>query len=420
MEKWLLNSAKAIGLSHMEDKIPCQDNVITIYKNDVYAAVLSDGCGSAYFSQYGSKIVVEKVSEYLCDNFDDLYLQNEDSIKKTITNLILDNINKFAQTNIKDINKYFATDLGKRNYNKVTNYEIMKLLSKEDAQKLLYEMLFDATVLFVAIKKEKSLIGHCGDGFILGYKNDEFVVISEEPKFSERNETNYPSSVYNLSKAYKDEKYWNLFRIIKNNSTEYLGFTLMSDGAEKSLVLIKGESSTPVKNNNALLYEIIYNEKPEDASKYLTELLEQTYRERTNGDGDLIEITDDDVSVALMVSTNYNVSTNDAPKIAQENNDSFEQSKAVMFYDAKLRKMLSIKGYLDIEKYDWLNSVFKFLIEKYKEKKYEYNEFLILLKKQFYAEKEDIETILFYGRKCGVIVVKPFEIICSGGGTSES
>ena len=421
MANWLLNSAKVIGLSHIEDEIPCQDSVITVCKNNISVAVLSDGCGSAHFSQYGSKIVVEKVSEFLCDNFDKLYVQDEDSIRKTITDLVLDNVNKFAIANIKAINKYFETDLGKRNFNKVTSYEIMRLLPKSDAQKLLYETLFDATVLFVAVKDNKCLVGHCGDGFILGYKNNEFEVVSEEPKLGERNETNYPSSVYNLSKAYNNKKYWDMFRIIKIDSNSYLGFTLMSDGAEKSLVSIKGGISKPVKNNNALLYEIVCNEKPEDATKFLTELLEQTYRERTNSDGDLVEITDDDVSVALMVSSNYKFDEIVARESIKEDTrieEPKESIKTVMFYDEKLRRRLYIKGVLNIEKYEWLDSVFKYSIEKYKESKYDTKTYDDLLVKQFHVDEEDLRQIYFYGQKCGVIKAKPFEIICNGGDIS--
>lgn len=421
MAEWLLNSAKVIGLSHIEEEIPCQDSVITVCKNNVSVAVLSDGCGSAHFSQYGSKIVVEKVSEFLCDNFDKLYVQDEDSIKKTITDLILDNVNKFAIANIKDINKYFETDLGKRDYNKVNSYEIMRLLPKSDAQKLLYETLFDATVLFVAVKDNKCLVGHCGDGFILGYKNNEFEVVSEEPKLGERNETNYPSSVYNLSKACNDKEYWDLFRIIKIDSNSYLGFTLMSDGAEKSLVSIKGDISKPIKKNNALLYDIVYNEKPEKATEYLTLQLEQTYRERTNNDGDLVEITDDDVSVALMVSSNYKVAKIEARESNKEDTiieEPKENIKTVMFYDEKLRRRLYIKGVLDIDKYEWLDSVFKYSIEKYKESKYDTKTYDDLLVKQFHVDKEDLRQIYFYGEKCGVIKAKPFEIICNGGDIS--
>lgn len=421
MANWILNSAKAIGLSHIEDKIPCQDSVITVCKNNVYTAVLSDGCGSSHFSEYGSKIVVEKVSEFLCDNFDKLYTQDEDSIRKAITGLVLDNVNEFAIANIKTINKYFETDLGKKNYNNVTSYEIMRLLPKEDAQKLLYETLFDATVLFVAVKDNKCLVGHCGDGFILGYKNNEFEVVSEEPKLGERNETNYPSSVYYLYKAYNDKKYWDLFRIIKIDSNSFLGFTLMSDGAEKSLVSIKGGSSTPRKHNNALLYEIVYNEKPEVATRYLTELLEETYRERTNNDGDLVELTDDDVSIALMVSSNYKVAEKEFRESIEEDNVTEEQKeniKVVMFYDKKLRKILSIKGDLDVDKYEWLDSVFKYSIEKYKESKYDTTTYNDLLVKRFYADNEDLRLIYIYGQKCGVIKTNPFEIICTGGDIS--
>lgn len=414
MEKWLLNSAKAIGLSHIEDNIPCQDSAITINKNSVYVAVLSDGCGSAYFAHYGSKILVEKVSEYLCDSFDNLYSQNEDSIRKTITNLILDNVIQYAKDHISIINNYFQTEKGKNNYNKVTRYEIMSKLTKDDALKLLYETLFDATVLFVAIKNDKCLIGHCGDGFILGYKNDEFEVISEEEKLGERNETNYPSSIYNLSKAYNDDRYWDLFRIIKKDKNDYIGYTLMSDGAEKSLVSIKKDSSVPIKNNNILLYDIVHNEKPEDATKYLTELLEEAYREREYGDGELVEITDDDVSVAILLSSKYK-NSDDIEIKPDETNSILSRDNDLMFYDKKLRIILSRNGEFDDEKYQYLDNVFKLLINKYKESSFGLDVFMNLLESYFNADNEDIRLVLIYGVKCGVIRPKPFEIICDGG-----
>ena len=416
MTQWLLNSAKTIGLSHIDEKIPCQDSVKTLCKNGVSVAVLSDGCGSAHFAEFGSKIVVDKVSAYLIDNFDDIFSLDENEIKKVITKCILDNVDEFVKKNINVINNYFETEKGKRNYTKVSNYEIMRRLSKDDAQKLLYDTLFDATVLFVCIKDDKCLVGHCGDGFILGKQNDEFVVISEEPKLGERNETSYPSVAYYFSLGYESEKEWDVFRILKLNPNDYQGFTLMSDGAEKSLVKISGNVSTPLKSNNNLLYEIVANEKEEDATKYLTELLEQTYRERTTNDGDYVFLTDDDVSVALIVSAN-NVFNREDPKV---NKDSELQVDKKMYFDDVLRKMLTIGDSFDDERFLWLHTIFSYLVDEYSKKAFDISYYKEILIKRFYVDEDDLEQIAYYGRRLNVISFEPFHIKFIGGASNEN
>ena len=393
MQQWKLNSARAIGLSHIEDQIPCQDNVITREENGVSVAVLSDGCGSAPYSHEGSQLVVNTVSEFLCKYFDKLYMADEDIIKKSFAQAILNDAYMFTREKNGLINKYFETDEGKRYYNKVSNYEIMSLLSEEDAQRLLYTTLLDATVLFVAIKGEKCLIGHCGDGFILGFRNGNFEIVSEESKIGERNETNYPSSVFFMSKAYKDESLWDLFRIQKIEAQSYLGFTLMSDGAEKSLVSIKKEGSLPVKKNNELLYEIVSNETPKDAHKYLTELLEQVYREMPNSDGDMVEITDDDVSVALMVSSLYIPTNSEEKSVEKPQNtvlDIMNKLPKKMFYEAKLKKLLSVKKELSQSKFERLDKIFRYSIAEYMKDKYNVQRFEEILQNYFKLDKEDV------------------------------
>lgn len=417
MQDWILNSARAIGLSHISDNRPCQDNVKTLKKNDVVVAVLSDGCGSAYFSEIGSKLVVDKVSEYLCDNFDDLINQNEIDIKKVIVNLVLENVDKFAKNNINFINNYFTSDLGKRYYDNACNFEIMKKLSKEDAQKLLMAILFDATVLFVAIKGDQCLLGHCGDGFILGYIDGTFEVLSEEPKEGARNETHYPSSIYYLYKGYKDEKMWDYFRINKINPNKYLGFTLMSDGAEKSLVSLKDGESFPKISNNRLLYDILSNETEENAAKYLEDLLLETYRE-LEINNEIIEVSDDDVSVALILSTDYKFETANEQNYEPINEEE-NQIKQEQFFSQKLKKVLTKNSIFDYDKFEWLHEVFSFCIEEYIKNPFYEEKFIEYLKNKFYADDEDIKMINFYGKKCGIIEDTPFKIICISGDSNE-
>jgi hypothetical protein len=409
--KWILNSAKAIGLSHIDENIPCQDSVKTLTQNGVDVAVLSDGCGSAHFAEYGSALVVDKVSSYLVNNFDFLYGLSEIEVKKIITKVILDGVNEYVKNNINVINKYFETEKGKRNYNKVSNYEIMRLLSSLDAKNLLYSTLFDATILFVSIKDDKCLIGHCGDGFILGKQNDEFSVLSEEPKTGERNVTTYPSVIYYFSLGYKNDKEWNSFRIYKLNPNDYQGFTLMSDGAEKSLIRITNDISTPIKANNEILYQIVTNETEEDASIYLKEQLEQAYRERKNSNGDIVEITDDDVSIAIIAAIDeIDTNIDDTDALLNE----------PMYFDTALRKILTIGFYFNNEKYIWLKKVFTFLVKEYTKKPFDINHFKALLSNVFYADIKDINQIIIYGVKLKIINLNPFSIKTIGGDSSES
>ena len=439
MQKWILNSAKAIGLSHIETNRPCQDNVKTLYSNNVNVAILSDGCGSSYFSEIGSRLIVDKVSEYLAQNFDELYQKDDEFIKKAIVNFILENVEKFVETNINFINNYFNSDIGKRNYQKVLSYKIMNYLLDEDKKKLLHATLFDATLLFFAIKEEKCLVGHCGDGFILGNRKGDFEVLSEELKLGEKNETNYPSSIYYFAKINDDDNQWNLFRVQKINSNDYLGFILMSDGAEKPLIATTNNISTPRKNNCNVLFDILCHETEEDAAKYLEDLLVHAYREVENNNGELIEITDDDVSVAIVVASNYSTeifedeNSSDVVKDYENsslnllNNSETNNDIQKMFYTKKLLKLLTKKNTLDVDKFEWLNEIFIYSIKQYKEKSFTNEEYVLMLKEKFKSinktniDNEDIKLVYFYGKKCGIFKLFPtFKIICKDGDLNYS
>ncbi len=318
-QQWLYNGARARGLSHFESGIPCQDSVLTGEKNGVYYAVLSDGCGSAHFSHYGSRYAVEATAKCLSENFDSLFEQGEDFTKRAVARAILELGKSFREQNPHLLRQYASSEEGMKEEKRNRSSEIMSHLSKEDARDLMNALLLDATILFVAIKGEKCLLGHCGDGFILGYRNGAFEVLSEEPKGEERNVTNYPSGIYYSEKAYHDPEEWNVFRVKKLNANDYLGFTLMSDGAEKSLVIPKGgDVFVPRESTNSILYEIVANEEHSQASEYLKEQLEVTYRQRKTANGDTIFITDDDVSVAILLSSLYKSEASEEASVPEE------------------------------------------------------------------------------------------------------
>ena len=426
MSKWILNGAKAIGLSHIQDNKSCQDSYIAHSENDVDIVVLSEGCGSSRFSEYGSSSVVKVISKYISSNFDRLYSLPYDEIKKQLVNVVMDGVSNLVKFNAKVLDDYLNTKDGKKDYEKTMMYEITQFLSKEDKEKLFFSHLFDATVLFAAIKDERCLIGHCGDGFIVGYRNEKFEIISEEPKIGERNYTHYPSSIFFSVKAYNNETEWNLFRINKIEKNDFQAFILMSDGAEESLIS-KKKIFSPITTNNRILLDIVHDESKEDADNYLKELLEKTYRESRSKDGNISFITDDDVSVAIIVSEEYESSNyeeekendNNYDKVIALNEEKFidtrdeeiiyeKENELPLKIDISLKKHLIIDKQLNIKKYNWLKEIFIFSIKTYEKKPYDKKEWINMIKKEFLVDNDDIKIILKYGKKCNVLLHIPF------------
>lgn len=71
MSQWRYASASVRGTSHVESAQPCQDacrveQVLTPEGEEFLVLIASDGAGSAPFSQEGSQIVCQSLSEKLC------------------------------------------------------------------------------------------------------------------------------------------------------------------------------------------------------------------------------------------------------------------------------------------------------------------------------------------------------------------
>ena len=125
--------------------IPCQDKVKILSADNLWIGTLSDGAGSASHSHYGAQCVVDTVCALMSSSFDKLYdMQDATKAKAFIVTEIVNALNGVALS--------------------------LDVSIKELA----------ATLLFVAIKDKRMLIGHIGDGVIC-YQKDGALKVASKP-----------------------------------------------------------------------------------------------------------------------------------------------------------------------------------------------------------------------------------------------
>ena len=96
-DKWIINSARTVGRSHIRENIPCQDSVASQSADGVFVVALSDGCGSAPLSHYGSDITVKAVCDLILNDFDALYAGDDNEIRKRVIAAIVQRIRGFIK-----------------------------------------------------------------------------------------------------------------------------------------------------------------------------------------------------------------------------------------------------------------------------------------------------------------------------------
>ena len=159
-EKWIISSAKTVGRSHKKDNIPCQDSVCSRVDNGVSVIALSDGCGSAPLSHYGSDITVKALCELFVKDFDKLYECSVSELRQIVIADILDKIAAFIKS------RPSLTSEVKRS--SPEHYERFKATwgGYEQIDRIYPLTLFDATLQFVALKGGRMIVGRLGDGVI--------------------------------------------------------------------------------------------------------------------------------------------------------------------------------------------------------------------------------------------------------------
>lgn len=189
MSNWVASAVAERGLGHLTNGSPCQDVALAVKTEDMSAIALADGAGSAKLSDIGASIVVESVLDILVNKFDDLYYGEEDEAKSFVIEKILANLLRRASQESADLRE------------------------------------LSSTLLCVAVRGERYVAMHVGDGVMGVMQGDELKVLSYPSNGEHANETIF----INSSNAQYD------MRLLRGRASAISGFVLMSDGSEQSL-----------------------------------------------------------------------------------------------------------------------------------------------------------------------------------------
>jgi serine/threonine protein phosphatase PrpC len=233
-----LASSYIVGKGHITKNIPCQDRTAKLVrkKNGItfYGLALADGAGSYKYSDIGAEYIISKVLNFIHLRFTKLF--KKDDLNKVIT-------------------AYIEKELETLSYQRNTPF-------KE----------FSSTLLFIAIKKDKFIIGHIGDGVIgMLDKNNNMKTISKPDNGEFSNSTYFTTSI----------KYTDRLRILKGTLKNATGFILMSDGTEESLYNKKDEI---LVDSNKIIINWLKENSEKDVEKALYSNLEQVISHKTSDD----------------------------------------------------------------------------------------------------------------------------------------
>ena len=292
-DKWIINSAKAIGREHIRENIPCQDSVRSLCKNGVTVIALSDGCSSSPFSQQGADMTVEVICDLLTNNYDHLYDADDDTVRKAVVTAIVERISRFIKDNSETVSDFM--------HNSPWRYEELKEKwpGFESVDKLYPITLFDATVQFVAIKDNNIIVCRLGDGIIGDVREGELRLLSSEDKIGvAQNVTYYPSTLL-LADEDPELGFWYNFEVLKSNTaSEYQAFLIASDGVADGLVGCDSKTFDQVLLPDMVKDLLQGNDR-------LEEILEQTYKRFSGDDLSVIIMQKPTVEIKAVVLRQY-------------------------------------------------------------------------------------------------------------------
>lgn len=233
----------ATGRTHQQRHLPCQDSVFTLEEAGVVAMALSDGAGSAQYSQEGSAIAAATACQILCQHFDSLY--NAPSPATVKLSILQPLVEKLCQR---------ANELH------TTTQDLA------------------CTLLTVAMKGDRYLLFHIGDGVIAYQKQDKLHVASAPQNGEFANTTTFVTSPKSIIQA----------RVMRGTQPEIQGFALMSDGSESTFY------QRGTQRLNPYLADVLARNhyfSPQFAAGYLNTLVHQVCIPRTGDDCSLAVLT---------------------------------------------------------------------------------------------------------------------------------
>lgn len=234
------------GRGHKRTNTPCQDKTYCLNCDGVYVIALADGAGSAQFSHFGAECASKHISNLLCSKFEAFFSSdNGMEVKNEIVISVLDALEK---------NK------------PCQDCELKDLAS---------------TLLAVAIKDDRFIILHIGDG-VIGYLENNTLKVASYPTNGEYSNTTYFTTSSTVLQH---------MSIMRGKLEDIMGFVLMSDGSAESLFHKKTATFAPVLKKIMRYCVIMSKEK---AESLLLDAFENSVSKKTF----------DDCSITLIVNKN--------------------------------------------------------------------------------------------------------------------
>ncbi|MEH2288073.1 PP2C family serine/threonine-protein phosphatase [Nostoc sp.] len=241
----------AIGTSHQNQEIDCQDYGDYRIFNDVIVGAVADGAGSAKHSDIGSKLAVEKVLKCFSDI-------NESPQKQA-----------FSQP--------LAKEEAEKVFSKIVNQVITELQKQADERDCSINDLACTLLVFVATPDCVAAM-QIGDGFIvLRSENSEYQLLFQPDKGEFANETTFITSTNALKEMQVE---------VISQKQEFI--CASTDGLEKVAIRLSDWKPFPpfFKPLEEYLHEPV---NPEDEDKYLMEFLNsERLNSRTDDDKTLL------------------------------------------------------------------------------------------------------------------------------------
>lgn len=180
-----ITSESTVGQLHKINGERNQDKAFIICGEDGFSISLADGAGSSKMAEQGAQAVSKAIAEYVFNNFAHLMDSSSSDLKKEIMKCV----KKTLLSEKERSGNYFISD-------------------------------FSSTVLFAVSDGKKFIIGHLGDGVVLGVSKDNASVISFPENGRNSNETFLTTSIDAESHL----------RTYRGNLNMFEGFILVSDG----------------------------------------------------------------------------------------------------------------------------------------------------------------------------------------------
>ena len=214
-------NVELIGKDHIQGNLPCQDKTFYMQHKGVRVIALADGAGSKKESHLGADIATKTVTKLLIDNFDEFFTSLEDEPTR------------------------------KSNLGKIIIREILKGLNDLIAQnKAMSISEMSSTLLFIAMKDDKYIQGHIGDGLIGELINGKTGLEVRVRSHPENN------GAPNVTFFVTDSDANDSFRITSGFIGNHIkGFVLMSDGPEEVLYDLENQTLNPYIKNLFAMYK---------------------------------------------------------------------------------------------------------------------------------------------------------------------